>query len=578
MWRTTFQRAGLCVVFLLSVALLAAGVWRYGFRQAVDQLAQRSDADLALASDRLLSQLLRYQELAVLLSDHPTVVQALNGDPGAVTQVLLSAADKTAAWDVLLVDRAGHVLSAARGSEMIPNMAYERALQGALGRAHLTAPDGQRRYQLAAPIFTPHGGVLGMVVVVVDIANIELDWRGTNPAVFFTDQTGQVFVTNRPGVLGWRSGDLSPPGGGVEAIRVTQLGPHQLWSLGGAGAGQPALPARALLSTRALPAIGMTGGALSDLAPAYRLAALQAAAVAAICLAFGALLFLAAERRRALARLNTELEARVARRTVALTQTNTQLRREVAERREAEAALKRAQADLVQAEKLSAMGRMSAGISHELNQPLMALDQFAQNGATYLERGNADKARENLGRISEMAGRMARIIRNLRAFARQETEPPGQVDVTKALAAALELAEPRLREAGVTLRYAPRGAPLWVTGGEVRLTQVFVNLITNAADAMQTQEARVLEIQLRDHPGPTILFRDTGPGIETPGKLFEPFYSTKPAGKAEGLGLGLSISYGIVQSFGGEIRGRNHPEGGAEFTVILPAWHEEDAA
>lgn len=578
MWRSSFQRAGLCVVFLLAVALLAGGVWRYGFRQAVDQLAQRSDADLTLASDRLLAQLLRYQELAVLLSDHPTVVQALNGDPGAVRQVLLSAADKTAAWDVLLVDRAGHVLSAARGSEMIPNRAFERALQGALGRAHLTAPDGQRRYQLAAPIFTPHGGVLGMVVVVVDIANIELDWRGTNPAVFFTDQAGQVFVTNRPGVLGWRSGDLSPPGGRAEAIRVRQLGPHQLWSLGGAGAGQPALPARALLSTRALPAIDMTGGALSDLSPAYRLAALQAAAVAAICLAFGALLFLAAERRRALARLNTELEARVARRTVALTRTNTQLRREVAERREAEAALKRAQADLVQAEKLSAMGRMSAGISHELNQPLMALDQFAQNGSTYLERGRADKARENLGRISEMAGRMARIIRNLRAFARQETEPPGQVDATKALAAALELAEPRLREARVQLRYDPPGAPLWVTGGEVRLTQVFVNLITNAADAMQDQTQRVLEIDLRDSPGPAILFRDTGPGIETPGKLFEPFYSTKPAGKAEGLGLGLSISYGIVQSFGGEIRGRNHPEGGAEFTVILPAWQEEEAA
>ena len=125
-----------------------------------------------------------------------------------------------------------------------------------------------------------------------------------------------------------------------------------------------------------LPQIGMVGEILVDVAPAQRLAGLQAAAVAAIVLALGAMLVLAIERRRTLAEANAVLESRVEARTRALSATNMRLTREVQERQEAEAALKRAQEDLVQAGKLSALGQMSAGISHELNQPLMAIRQY----------------------------------------------------------------------------------------------------------------------------------------------------------------------------------------------------------
>lgn len=321
----------------------------------------------------------------------------------------------------------------------------------------------------------------------------------------------------------------------------------------------------------------MTGEVLADVRPVRRLALSQAAAVAALCLAFGALLFLATERRRTLARANAQLEARVHSRTEALRTINSELRIEVAERRLAQEALARAQDDLVQAGKLGALGALSAGISHELNQPLMAVQSFAENGVAFLERGKPDRAAENLSRISDMARRMGRIIKNLRAFSRQETVAATQVDLHEVLDAALELTQAKRDQMAVTLSYAPPNAPVFVRGGEVRLSQVFVNLITNALDAMADTPERCLSIEIEAAADVTVTLRDTGTGIIAPAQVFDPFYSTKDVGAAKGMGLGLSISYAIIQSVGGEIRAANTGSGAA-FSVTLQRPAEEAAA
>jgi two-component system C4-dicarboxylate transport sensor histidine kinase DctB len=131
--------------------------------------------------------------------------------------------------------------------------------------------------------------------------------------------------------------------------------------------------------------------------------------------------------------------------------------------------------------------------------------------------------------------------------------------------------------------------PIFVRAGEVRLGQVFVNLILNAVDAMGGQDTKRIEIEIAGDPRPCVKVRDTGPGIKEPERVFEPFYSTKEVG--DGMGLGLSISYGLVQSFGGNIRGANMASdtgsantgsgtasGGAEFTVELDRWPDQDTA
>ena len=558
--------------YLLIVALIAAGIWRYGYIQALGQLEKQGRADLALATDRFTGQLRRYQELAVLMAEHP-VLSGLKagGDAAEANRLLLEAADKTGALGLIYTDARGKVLAQAGD---VPGKlrqsghfrrALSRAQTGALGAEHgVYGTDRTRAYIYAAPAFGPAGGVTGVLTVLVDVAELEWDWIGGQPAVFFTTAQGDVFLSNRSELLFWQRGaggdGLRPAKGPVPDFSLSEVGGHEIWRMNWGAY----LPLRALHLTQPIPVIGMLGHGLIDVRAALRLAGLQALVFVLICLTFGAFLYLAAERRRTLARANAMLEMRVAERTAELSATNT--------------ALQQAQADLVQAGKLSALGQMSAGISHELNQPLMAIQQFAHNGAAFLKKNRPDMVAENLSRISHLATRAARIIKNLRAFSRNESEPMSKVDLVQVINTAVELTEARLRTEGITLHRQPGTGPVHVWGGEVRLGQVFINLINNAADAMAGQDGeKRIDIAVNTSPKLTVTISDTGPGIADPDKIFEPFYSTKEARDEEGMGLGLSISYGLVQSFGGNIRGSNTARG-AVFTVELEPYHEEAVA
>lgn len=578
------------VAFLVAVAALSSGVWWFGYQSALDQLEQRGRSDLALASDRLTGELSRYRELAVLMADHPVVAAAVDGRGAGTADLLRQTADKTGSLDILVVGRSGIEVASASGSGAEAHAAtpyFDRAMDGALGIYHLVHDRyGQRTFLFAAPVFSAEGPVTGAVIVVVNIDAVEAVWRGARPTVFFTDELGVTFISNRselvfmardPGAA--RRGATAEYAPGVLRPFITydardQRG-HSVWSV----QGQRYVPGRALHLSLPLPVIQMTGEALLDVAPARLLARLQAGVAAAICLAFGAMLFLATERRRTLAEANARLESAVEARTAELSRTNADLRHEVSERIATEAQLKKAQADLVQAGKLSALGQMSAGISHELNQPLMAIRSYAENAEAFLERGKADVAGQNLGRIADLARRMGRIIRNLRAFAKQESEGMTNVDLPDVITAVLEITQTRAKTTGVDILWQPPATPLIVRGGEVRLQQVVLNLVSNAMDAMEGQEApQRIELDAAMVDGRVELYvRDTGPGLDEPDRIFDPFYSTKQVSQ-DGMGLGLSISYGLVQSFGGMIRGRNHPAGGAVFTVTLDAAEQAEAA
>ena len=433
-----------------------------------------------------------------------------------------------------------------------------------MGAGHVFSPVYDRRaFQFAAPVFSQAGPVAGVLVVVADIETLEASWRGDRPAVFFTDNAGVIFVSNRSElVLHQRYGteaDFVP-----HAARQTRG--RDLWRVDGGRY----LPKRALHLTLELPVIEMTGEILLDVSPARRMAFLQAVVAGALCLAFGALWVSATARRRALTQANAVLEKRVTQRTSALQSMNSDLQYEVAERTAAEIQLKKLQADLVQAGKLSALGHMSAGISHELNQPLMAIRSYAENAQGFLARNQTTVAAENLGRISELARRMGRIIQNLRAFARQESAPIREVDLIGVVDAAVETVVAKAEQTGATILWEPPEQSIRVLGGEVRLQQVVVNLLTNAMDAMVGMDQRLVTLAIAQVGEKAIVtVTDTGPGLTEPEKIFDPFFSTKLVGDSDGMGLGLSISYGVVQSFGGAIRGQNRPEGGAEFTVEL---------
>lgn len=570
------RRLILLSVFAAVTLGLAEVVWRLSASEALARLADRGRADLRLSADRLVGALQRFRGVAVLMADHPEVLAlALDrgGDPAQVGALLRRVADGAGALDMILVDLQGrvHAGGSGRARQLPASPDLQRAGHGALGRFHFVEPQsGRRIFSIAAPVFSPEGPVVAAVVLRLDADAVEAPGRGDPVPVWFADESGVTFIANRSEMVFQRDARDTPvdpaiyPADIALTRRVSDLTARAGVTLA-RNPDAPYLPELALPLSRALPVIGMTGHALIDAAPALRFARAQALVTAVALLGFGAVLLALGERRRALAvrlaaeaRANAALEARVAARTAELLETNDRLTR--------------AQADLVQAGKLSALGQMSAGISHELNQPLMAIRSYAENAALYLDRGRSSEAAQNLVRISDLARRMGRIIKNLRAFARQESEPMRDVDMVAVIGSALDLVQGKLDRAGVTLLWRAPDAPVMVRGGEVRLGQVVVNLLSNAADAMADSPQRQIDMALTRHGGRVRLtIADTGPGISEPDRIFDPFYSTKAVGSAEGMGLGLSISYGLVQSFGGAIAGRNRPDRGAIFTVELDA-------
>lgn len=565
------KRSILTGAFLVAVLIVSAIVWIFAALQSLDELERRGQADLALASDRLVSSLFSYRQLAVALAADPRLRDESLSEAD-LADVLRRTSDLSGALNFVLLDSDGALTIGA--TEVSDQSWKERsfvrtALNGSLGREVGTSPlFGRRVFSYAAPVYSTEGPVQRVLVAIIDLEAIEADFRGSRPAIFISDDTGVIYFSNRSElVLRNRYDD------DFIDFQARMIAGHDIWDV---SAGRY-VPEKALHLTQNLPVIGMQAEALIDIAPALSDAWMQATVTGALCLLFGGIIYSISNQRRILARANTALEDRVSKRTKELKAANTSLRAEVAERRDAEEALKRAQQDLIQAGKLSALGKMSAGISHELNQPLMAIQSFAENAAIFLSRGDDDAARKNLENVSELAGRMGRIIRNFRAFARQERDTVHRVDLVAVIHSAIDIAHTRLDEHEIDLRL-DLPAVAWVQGGEVRLQQVMLNLMSNAVDAMAGRAERALEIAVKVGPRVVLTVQDTGPGIDEPEKVFEPFYSTKEIGEAEGVGLGMSISYGLVQSFGGAIRGQNAPDGGAVFTVELQPWAEEGAA
>ena len=283
--------------------------------------------------------------------------------------------------------------------------------------------------------------------------------------------------------------------------------------------------------------------------------------------------------REALQKAHDELERKVEERTVDLSAANVQLHDEIAERVRAEQTLRGAQDELIQAGKLAVIGRLSAGIAHELNQPLAALRTLSGNATRFLERGDTATARSNLERIAQLADRMGLITGQLKTFAHKSSGQPQAVDVRQEVANAIALLEQRTHSADARIATRFADGALCALCDANRLQQVLVNLLGNALDAMSLEPHPRVEVSAEVHGAMIRLeVRDHGPGLsaEAQSRLFEPFFTTKEAGV--GLGLGLAISAGIVGDFGGTLCGANHPGGGALFTLEIPLAAETKAS
>jgi two-component system, NtrC family, C4-dicarboxylate transport sensor histidine kinase DctB len=472
---------------------------------------------------------------------------------------------------------------------------FTQAAGGAIGRFYgIGAATLKPGYFIAQPV-RRGGKVIGVAATKVNLDWIEQSWRipGVDEQIWVQDANGVIILSSIAEFKYRTLGTL--PAAVRERMQAQrqfmhqqlQLLAHQRRRSFGDGAAVLALPRQApadgsddyLAVERKLAPLDWRITVLAGLgqvrAPARNAAI--AAGLGWALLLLGALY--ARQRRRriaerlgaqqALKRANDELEAKVAQRTADLLDANRLLQAEVRERKRAEHTLLEAQAELVQSGKLAAIGQMAAGVTHELNQPLAALQTFSDNTRVFIARGRTAEALENLSTISDLVKRLGYITSQLKAFARRSADARAPVDMRQAFAQTLlQVRTRRGSERLVVSESWPQG-PVIVLCNAVGLEQVFSNLVSNAMEAVPPPGPVHLALEVRHVDGQVVArLTDNGPGIAPAAleRIFDPFYTSKD----HGLGLGLSISAGVIRAAGGSLHARNRDDGGgAEFTITL---------
>ena len=254
--------------------------------------------------------------------------------------------------------------------------------------------------------------------------------------------------------------------------------------------------------------------------------------------------------------------------TIKLRELNKKLKTEMEQRKRVEKNLLAVEQTLEQHSKLAALGEMSAAISHELNQPLAAMKTYLAGASLLLKRNRPHETIAALIRIDGLIHRMGEITKQLKSFARKNTESFIPLNFNDAILEAMSIMEPQLKQSRIKLDTNIPSEPVLIVGDQQRLEQVIINLIRNAIDALDDTELPSITISLYKNNSVRFSIRDNGKGINNLETLFEPFQTSKDPGK--GLGLGLAISSNIISELGGSLSGENLTPTGAEFTIKLP--------
>jgi two-component system, NtrC family, sensor kinase len=230
--------------------------------------------------------------------------------------------------------------------------------------------------------------------------------------------------------------------------------------------------------------------------------------------------------------------------------------------------LQRANAQLMQSEKLSAVGELAASIAHEVKNPMVGIVGFAQLG---LESTDLKELREYFTLIEQDAYRANEILQNLLEFSRPPEVELTPLSMNEVVTGSLQLCRHQLAMSGVKIDTVLGEALPQVKANSNQLRQVLLNLLLNAGQAMETSATkRITVATARTDHGLDVRIADTGPGMsdDVQSRLFRPFFTTKRRG--DGTGLGLSVSRSIVEAHGGTIRVESQPGRGATFIITLP--------
>lgn len=583
----SFGQRLLAGVFVLGAVVLV--VWNLKLfveDRVLDELYESGNSRAAFYTGSLRDSLEKYRHLPYVLARDSRIQGLLKGEfeEVKVNPHLEDFAGATGAL-IFVLDQGGTTLAASNWRTEQSLLGHNYNFRPYFLDARNGKPGGyyavglQTRkpgFFISYPVFDV-GEMLGVVVVKVNLVPLEKSWQEGNEIIMVSDAYGVLILSSNDDWTYTTLQPLSP-----QTRKRLRLNQYLETSLA-------TLPVRRentrhgnILYIHEIPYLEISrqlpdyGWRLHYLVAADKVSSMGRLTV------FGSLSFLAMlsllllyshERKQ---RLISRQEARDARE---IRELNLRLREEVEEHTRTEESLRNTQQELIQAGKLAALGRMSAAVAHELNQPVTAIRTFLASCRIFIERGQIEKVEQNISLISSLTDRMARITGQLKDFSRKNTGRNKTVDLVERITRVLEFTDPELKKEMIVVKTTmPSPGTVLIQGDSVRIEQVVNNVLQNAIRAVRGRDLRLIHIDVgRDADWIVAAFEDSGTGIEDEAleNLFEPFFTMRKSG--EGLGLGLSISYGIMQDLGGNIRGENSANGGARFTLRFPHNHDAEA-
>ncbi len=547
-------------------------------RAAFDYFAQeewsKAQGQLSLYRSTVVAELEQHSHLTHILARDTFVTEAVaGGGTGPLNARLEDFAQQSGLEAIYLMDANGVTIAASNHATETSFVGhnygfrpyFKDALQGKHGRFYaIGMTTGLPGLFLADGVVVEGHEVAGVIAIKKGFSVLEDSWRRAGQQVILTNSDGVVLLASDPA---WRYRALTP----LTAAQKQEIGAVRQFS------GQPLDPLQWRVKANNRAVIGgdermhlvaddlPDGWQLHYFADDDRAVARSWLATAAVVFLAGALMIVfQVQRARRVGRALKRAEKEEAQ----LRSSNQKLAVEVAERKAAEARLQKTQKELEQASRLAALGQLSASVTHELGQPIAAM----RNHLAAAEINPQNAARLG-GEISGLVGRMEGITRQLKFFATSSEEAFEVFDLRAAIQAGLTLLAPNIEKGAVEVEMQQPDGAVWVRGNRLRLEQVITNVLRNACDAMEEEDAASRLSVTVGQVEEVAYFEvaDTGHGLGAASlpDLQEPFVTTRASGR--GMGLGLAISASIIKDHDGQMHAEDRPEGGAVFRVELPA-------
>ena len=587
------------IALLLWVGLMLA-VSFVSYRQAVKELRLEAQISLASIDSKLNAQINKYQSLPKVVSKHNLVIDTLlsesNADRNPTIQklnvLLESYSQDTDSEAIYLLDANGTAIASSNwqqedsfvGVDYRFRPYFQQSIKGfELGYFALGTVSGVRGYYFSTPVYHSDR-VVGVLVVKIPLDAIEENLVDRSFDFVVTDVHGAVFFSSR---TQWNYHSIGILSDEIKKslIAQRQYGENKILPLTKDRNFSKVLTKGVitlnetsdeyLIFSREIKHIGWQ---LIAMVPHFSVVNSIVKTLLVFSLFYILLVLLYASwnrmvlARKDLAKNNALLEIRVDERTKALQITNTQLRDIIEKYKETEITLKQTEQELIQTAKLAMLGEMSAGINHELNQPLTAMRIYIQNMKIILDKGDKQKVYSVLDHLLKLNDMLEKIVGQYKVFARKAKGVLGPVSLAEVVDASVNILENKLSKSSIKLDVQPIPSDLKVVGDVVPLEQVVINLLNNAIQAVAEVDDASIKIELAvldDNLELTV--SDNGKGIseENLDQLFEPFFTTKNTG----IGLGLTISKRIMDAFGGSIVALDKTQQGASFVITLKRYY-----